>query len=367
MFQYTGEYTKAKTIHGSEFYTFTPTMLCNSFVLDVDSELLGLLTVAHKLLGVLEGMMACLPCSDSIQKLMCLKECCHSLHIDYRDSLTFRDVLKKVASDQEDLGIISKLVSAHQYAYDRSVGLPTLSEVYGMIAPTADNATDVRKTAIPQDNYITNMKVYSPTAPEHIRPAFYDMVKFIHMDNNVDILIKVAMAHYQFEMIHPFDRYNGLVGRIMIQMILLSAGYKAAMYMCLSEYLDTHKEAYFDKLSSTQRGSGYLPWIKFTIQGICVSADRAIIRIKRFIEIIAEDEDKMSSLAFSSRYVNSVYNHYKQYLISEIVPISNQLGISYNTVAKVVKNLADAKILELEQNQSRHKVYCHRAMDAFGL
>ena len=367
MFNYTGDYIKSKTTYGSEFYMFTPAPLCKNLSIDVDNELLSLLTAAHKLLGVLEGMVAFLPDQISVQKLMRLKECCHSINIDYRNSLSFRDALKRISSGQEELGTISNLFAAHQYAYDKSAGHPVLTEIYGIVESktTADQRVDVRKTATPLGDFITNFKTYSPTSPEHIMPAFYDMVKFIHMDNNVDILIKAAMAHYQFEMIHPYDRYNGLLGRIMIQMILLNAQYKAASYMCLSEYLETYKEAYFDKLSATQRGSGFLPWIKFLVKGICISADQAIIRIRRLIETISEDEKRITDLALPSKYTNAVYNHYKQHLISEIIPISDQLGISYNTAAKVVKSLADANILVLEQRQSRHKVYFHRAMVAF--
>jgi hypothetical protein len=369
MFQYTGEYIKAKTIYGSEFYTFTPATLCNSLSIDVDNELLALLTTAHKLLGVLEGMTTFLPNLDSLHRLMRLKECCHSLRIDYKDSLTFRDALKKASSGQEDLGIVANLVAAHQYAYDKNVGHPVLAEVYGIILSESKSThkADVRKTAIPLENYITNMKTYSPTAPEHIMPALYDMVKFLNMDNHIDVLMKAALAHYQFEMIHPFDRYNGLIGRIMIQMILQNAHYKAASYMCLSEYLELHKEAYFNKLSATQMGSGFIPWIKFFVKGICVSADRAIIRIRRFAETISEDEEKITALALPSKYINSVYNHFRHYLISEIIPVSLRLNISYNTAAKVVKSLADAKILTLEQKQSRHKVYCHRSLDVLEL
>ena len=120
MFQYTGEYIKSKTIYGSEIYTFTPTPLCKNLSIDVDNELLSLLTTANKLLGVLEGMVAFLPDQSSVQKLMCLKECCHSIRIDYRNSLGFRDALKRISSRQDELGIISNFATAHQYAYDKS-------------------------------------------------------------------------------------------------------------------------------------------------------------------------------------------------------------------------------------------------------
>jgi Fic family protein len=171
------------------------------------------------------------------------------------------------------------------------------------------------------------------------------------------------MAHYQFEMIHPFDRYNGLVGRILSQVILLNANYTAASFICHSEYLNLHKEAYFDKLSATQRGSGFLPWVKFFVEGMCVVADQAIERIKRFTDIVSEDEKRLATLVPASKYIKPVYNYFRQNLISEIMPISDILGISYNTAAKAVKSLTEVNILTLEQKQSRHKVYCHSTLE----
>jgi len=298
---------------------------------------------------------------------MCLKENCHSLHIDYKDSMTFRSALKKTSLGQKDLDVITNRIAAYQYAYDENAGHPALVEVYNIILPETKtlNRADVRETAIPLGGVITNLKTYSPTTPERIMPALYDMVKFINMDNHVDILIKAALAHYQFEMIHPFDKYNGLVGRILSQMILLNANYKAVSYMCLSEYLDINKETYFDKLSFTQRGNGFIPWVKFFVQGICIGVDQAIIRIRRYTDTISEDEKKMTALALPSKYIKPVYNYFKQYLISEIMPISYQLGISFNTAAKVVKFLEQAKILTTKQKQSRHKIYYHRGIETF--
>jgi len=133
MFQYTGEYYKTKNIYGNEFFTFTPTPLCKNFFIDIDNELLALLTTAHKLLGVLEGMGAYLPHVDSIIKHMCLKECCHSLEIDYKNSLLNREVMRKESYGCNDLGLITNLVAAQQFACDKKVGHQVLTKVYGIL------------------------------------------------------------------------------------------------------------------------------------------------------------------------------------------------------------------------------------------
>ena len=73
----------------------------------------------------------------------------------------------------------------------------------------------------------------------------------------------------------------------------------------------------------------------------------------------------MTILAKPSKHVVPVYDYFKQHLVSEIKPIAEGIGISYNTTAKVVGLLTDAGLLRLERQQSRHKFYCHRALEIF--
>ena len=87
--------------------------------------------------------------------------------------------------------------------------------------------------------------------------------------------------------------------------------------------------------------------------------------MSRFTEIVAEDTNKVAELAKLSKSVLPVNNYFKQYLISEVKPIAEETGASYNTNAKVVELLVDAGILTPENNQSRHKVFkCSRILNA---
>jgi Fic family protein len=199
--------------------------------------------------------------------------------------------------------------------------------------------------------------MHTPTAPEDILSALDDFVRFINVDCNTDILIKTALAHYQFEMIHPFENRNGIVGRIIIPMILSNANYKVASYLCLSETIYQTKLDYFDLLSATQMGSGYAPWVKYFVRSVCEASSQAIALIEQFTNTVTKDMQLITALRKSSKHICSVYDYFKQHLISEIKPIAKTIGISYNTAAKVIKTLENNKIVSLERKQFRHKVY----------
>jgi Fic family protein len=207
-----------------------------------------------------------------------------------------------------------------------------------------------------------------PTAPEDILPAFDDLTKFICMDNHTDLLIKTALVHYQFDMIRPFEKSNGVVNRALIPMMLLSEQYQSAQYLCISEFLYRNKKEYYDKLGATQWGSGYSIGVKFFLQAVCYASEQAIKQMCRFTEIVANDTNKVGELAKLSKSVLPVYNYFKRYLISEIKPIAEETGASYNTNAKVVELLVDAGILVLENKQSRHKIFKYsRILDAMSI
>lgn len=363
MFQYTGEYKQhhSSNLKETNFYTFTPMPLSDGVPLPVDDELFALLTMAHRQMGILEGMLGILPDNEIFKELLCLTEACYSLWIDNVDDRTLNDVLKSRLSTREDLRGVHNTLFAQQASCNKTITGSELAIISRMITegPGATKPAPLRKNHKFIRRVIANRIIHMLTPPEDILPALDDLTKFIRMDNHTDILIKAALAHYQFEMIHPFEKNNGIVGRVLILMMLSNAEYHAAPYLCLSEFLYNNREDYFDKLSATQRGSGFVPWIKFFVQAIYHASFQTINRVERFAQTASEDEKTVTLLAKSSKCVWPVYNFFKRYLVSEIKPVAEFTGISYNTVAKVARLLTEADILNLEREQTRHKVFIY--------
>ena len=98
-----------------------------------------------------------------------------------------------------------------------------------------------------------------------------------------------AELHYQFEMIHPFEKYNGIVGRIIVPTILCNIVGEARPLICLSEYLYHNKNEYFDLLQTTQYSGGYIRWIKFCVNAINETAKRSAQLLIQYEDIVAKD------------------------------------------------------------------------------
>ena len=215
----------------------------------MDDELSALLIEAHRNIGFLEGLLKYAPSKDAFSELMLLKECTYSLMIDY-DSPTFQDVLVSRGSRKDDITPIINLELAYKVASDRTISAPDLCKLCGiaLYGDATDKTVSVRDKQTFLLGVRTNLKAYNPTAPDAILQALADISAYLYNDKDTDPLIKAALVHYQFEMIHPFEQYNGIVGRIIIPMVLRDVANETLPLICLSEYLYHNKNEYFDML-----------------------------------------------------------------------------------------------------------------------
>lgn len=109
-------------------------------------------------------------------------------------------------------------------------------------------------------------------------------------ESKADVLIKAALCHYQFEIIHPFECYNGIVGRALNSKILIDAGLDCIPYLSLSHTLFQHKAEYFEKLGLAQKNGDYRSWMEFFIKAVLDAAQKAIHFTTEFNQFTAKDE-----------------------------------------------------------------------------
>lgn len=320
----------------------------------MDAELSTLLISAHRSLGILHGMIKYMPDRKTVRDLMILKECYYSRLIDYDEPSLF-EVMASINANKSDYSRIAHIATAYKQAIGRQVGSRTLSETctIALYGEEPEEKMHLRKTSIQIS------RRYDPAPSIEILPAIADLSHFIESYNDIDVLIKAALAHYQFEALHPFGYYNGVVGRIMISMMLHNADYQSASYLGLSQYLNFHVNDYFDLLQRTQFSGGYLVWVKFFVSGVCASAKHAIEQIEKMQQIIIEDEAKIKLCKSSTKSTWMVYDYYKKNLVSRLKPAADKLGIAYNSVLKAVQLLSTLGIISPMNEQIRNRSFIY--------
>lgn len=159
---------------------------------------------------------------------------------------------------------ITNLETAYKAAKSMKVAAPDLSRICG-IALNGESENNPIAVMDHQTFWLgakTNLKRYNPTAPDAVFPALADISAYLYNDHNTDPLTKAALVHYQFEMIHPFERYNGIVGRILVPIVLRDTIGEAMLLICLPSICITIRMS-ISTCFGRQYSGGYVRWIKF--------------------------------------------------------------------------------------------------------
>lgn len=365
MLPYTGDYTEHFDSEKPSltFYSFTPRSLMRGGMYQMDDELAALLIEAHRNIGFLEGLVEYAPNKEAFAELMFLKECTYSHMIDY-DGPDLKEILTIRGTDKGNITPIMNLEAAYSAAANLEIHAPDLSQICGIAlnGESENTPIDVRAHQTFWLGAKTNLKGYNPTAPDAVLPALADISAYLYNDHNTDPLIKAALVHYQFEMIHPFERYNGIVGRILVPMVLRDVIGDARQLICLSECLYHNKNEYFDLLRSTQYSGGYIRWIKFFVNAVGQAAKRSAEQLIQYEQAIAEAEDRLIHIGNLPKSVYSVLEHLKRVPITTVSSAAKHTGLSFNSVSKAMSMMLEHDIVIQSGNDIRNRIWIHKSI-----
>jgi len=131
---------------------------------------------------------------------------------------------------------------------------------------------------------------------QHVHELMSDLEQFLHnRDIHVPALIRIAIAHYQFETIHPFLDGNGRIGRLLITLFLVSEGILDKPLLYLSSYFEKDKGLYYDNLMRVREKNDMLQWLKYFLVGIEQTATLAVSALSRIIRLKAGMEQNLQA------------------------------------------------------------------------
>lgn len=198
-------------------------------------------------------------------------------------------------------------------------------------------------------NPATNQVVYTPPDGEIlIMEKLKELENFIHANDDLDPIIKLALIHYQFEAIHPFFDGNGRTGRIIILLYMMNSGLLELPALFLSKYIMEHKVEYYEKLRGVTENANWQAWILYILDMIEQTAIESRVRIRRIDKLMDTTNDAIRELlprVNSNELVGVIFKlpyTKRQFLVNA------GLG-TYKTVGKYLLKLEEAGILKSEQ------------------
>ncbi|KRB33539.1 cell filamentation protein Fic [Mesorhizobium sp. Root695] len=352
-----------------EYRSFVPTSINHPWIVS-DPEVIDVLGRADRALGELNAFAQLVPDIDFFISMYVAKEATQSSRIEGTQT-NIEDAFKQMEDlspeARDDWGEVQNYIQAINSAIVSLDRLPfsnrLLKETHAILMQGVRGETKQPGEFRASQNWIgvsLRNAVFVPPHHEHVSELMSDMEKFIHDDSlRVPPLIRIAIAHYQFETIHPFLDGNGRLGRLMISLYLASQGLLVKPALYLSDYFERNKTAYIDHLMAVREGNHMRDWLIFFLYGVEETA-RASADVFRQILVLKERIERETLPRFSHRRQGNaqrlVRHLYKRPLI-DVKGVAVLLDTTTNTATSLIADFMSHGVLVEVTGQRRNRLF----------
>jgi len=144
------------------------------------------------------------------------------------------------------------------------------------------------------DQPIEQARYVPPPVPQMMQ-CLDEFEKYLYAPSEIPFLLQLALAHYQFEAIHPFEDGNGRIGRLLIPLLLAQSGHLPQPFLYLSGYFERNRDAYVALLLRVSQQGAWVDWVQFFLQGVAEQARDAILRAEKLLALRAKYQDKLQT------------------------------------------------------------------------
>jgi Fic family protein len=368
----TGRY-EVTTTAGEPVRAFVPLPLPPVPPLDLTGPRQHRLEQAVLACGRLDGVSALLPDPDLFLYAYVRREALLSSQIEgtqssLSDLLLFEmDEVPGVPID--DVVEVSSYVAALEHGLARlRAGLPLsgrlLREVHGKLLERGRGADKLPGEFRRTQNWIGGTRPgnarFVPPPPALVIQCIGELEQFLHTPEPRPALITAAMAHLQFETIHPFLDGNGRVGRLMIALILHSAGMLRQPLLYLSLHFKQHRDEYYRHLDQVRQTGDWEAWLDFFLEGVTDTASAAVETAHRLLALFREDEKRLNAgRRNAAASVLRAFNALRERPITTIQQLSRRADVSFATAAKAMDALTTTGIARELTGGRRNRVFAY--------
>jgi Fic family protein len=178
----------------------------------------------------------------------------------------------------------------------------------------------------------------------------------LHAKSDLPPLIRLGLAHYQFEAIHPFLDGNGRVGRLLISLLLGAWGLMPQPLLYLSAYFEAHRQGYYDQLLAVSQRGAWNEWLTFFLDGVIVQSRDAVQRIQRLQDLGERYRQRVQATRAAARMLQVVDLLFANPLIT-VSTVQSALKVQFPVAQRYVNQLISAKVLREITGRARNRVY----------
>lgn len=199
---------------------------------------------------------------------------------------------------------------------------------------------------------------FIPPHHSHLPELLTDLEKFLNEDNlTTPILLKAAIAHYQFETIHPYLDGNGRLGRLLIILYLKKQGKLEKPILYLSQFFEENRQNYYDSLTIVRRHNDLEQWLRFFLVGVNETAKKAVNTLQDIMKLRSENDQKILSLGKRAENASKLINNLYQNPVVSIGAVADILSVTHQSANSLVAELVKLGVLIEITGYERNRLY----------
>ncbi len=363
------EYQSGKFVQMKDYKAFIPSKINYNWEWS-DTKLNKLLSEADRQIGELNAYSLLIPNVDLYIKMHVKIEANKSSRIEGTRTTVEEDLLDVTEINPEkrdDWEEVQNYVKATNYGVQRiRDGFPVctrlIREIHEILMQGVRGEHKTPGEFRTSQNWIggsmPSTAVYVPPPHTELAECLTDFELFI---NNEEIdtpdLIKIAILHYQFESIHPFQDGNGRIGRLLIPLYIQSKGLLDKSCLYISDYIERNKDLYYDMLTKVRTNNDIIGWIKFFLEAIIETSKVAKEKFRKVVELTKEMDEAIMDLSVKPENAKRVLDILYDEPAINRKKICELTGIKEGTVKNIINSLLEKNIIIETTGYSRNQIF----------
>ncbi len=360
----------------SGYKAFIPAPLSPNPQIDISDDLQAKLSEAENVLSRLDASIQTLPNPDLFVFMYVRKEAVLSSQIEGTQS-SLHDVLAAEAQILDpyrprDVAEVINYIDAMNYGIDRLAELPVsvrlIREIHARLLAGVRGSNLTPGELRRSQNWIgpagstLAQASFIPPPPQELVQALSDLEHFLHAEDEIPTLIKIGLAHAQFETIHPYLDGNGRIGRLLITFLLCEQGLLKKPVLYLSYYFKYHRQAYYDHLQAIRQQGDWEGWLVFFLDGLAQVSVQAAETARKITEL--REMQRFKIMENFGRVVGNglkVFDYLFQHPLVSVEQVKTVTNTSFPAANELIKKFVESEILSEITGNKRHRRYQYTA------
>lgn len=270
----------------------------------------------------------------------------------------------------DDVVEVSNYVAALHHGLQRlQEGFPLsnrlIREMHGILLSRGRGSTESPGEFRRSQNWIGGTRPgnahFVPPPPDQVEDCMAALERFLHgEDNPYPTLVKAALAHVQFETIHPFLDGNGRIGRLLIAFVLHHDRVLSQPLLYLSLYFKQHRAEYYRLLDLVRAEGNWEAWLDFFLEGVESTATGAVESVRRLLDLFQQDEQRIQRAQRRASTTLRVFRVLCERPLVTLKEVCRRTELSFPAAAKAMETLATLGIVQEITGRQRNRAFAYQ-------